>query len=322
MNKKNTDVSKEETQSVVITEDEVSEQDLALAEDFIGEEQQEQEEQNLDDEIILSDDEEESIEESNEQQKQEQEQEQEKDKTDNWTLDDYKKWQKNMEKVIGRQGQELGELRKKAAEHKEPQTPEEKIQAMTDSDLDVAINALKADILKPNAAIEDDDYSQKVIIYNDLKEERMCRKTLMIQQKNIAQESNKTVIDEFKQAWEKNIGKDECQEVISFAKERLSDASGKVSRQDLEVALHKFYPAEYKKAISMSEAEKVRQRIVNAETKKQPRISGAGSSQTPVNTISIKKLYAMDEDELANFLAPLSMDTVKKIELAMKKYKK
>jgi len=245
-----------------------------------------------------------------------------KDKFDNLPYEKLVESYKNIEKVLGKQGQELGELRKLKEQVNEPKTPEEKITSMTDAELNQTIDVFKSDILKPNAAIEDDDYGQKVILYNDLKEERTLRKIAMERESKNAQNNNKQSITEFSTVWTKALGDDKLQEVVDFATKKLSDQYGNITKNDLEVALHKLYPTHYKTALRVAVAEQDRKRIATAEATNQPRISGAGSSSVAKESISLKKLHAMDSWERQEFLRKLAVrdpKTFAKVEALLKK---
>ena len=247
--------------------------------------------------------------------------EQPKSKISDFTPEQLAKAYENLEKVVGRQGQELGELRKKTVQP-EPQTPEEKITSMSDVELNQTIDSFKADILKPNAAIEDDDYGQKVILYNDLKEERTLRKITQERESKNAQINNKQAITEFSTTWTKALGDDKLQEVVDFATKKLSDQYGNITKNDLEVALHKLYPTHYTTALRVAVAEQDRKRIATAEATKEPRISGAGSSSVAKESISLKKLHAMDSWERQEFLRKLAVrdpKTFAKVEALLKK---
>jgi len=248
--------------------------------------------------------------------------EQPKNKFDSIPDDKKAEVYQNLEKVVGRQGQELGELRKIVSKYEEPKTPEEKITSMTDAELNQTIDVFKSDILKPNAAIEDDDYGQKVILYNDLKEERTLRKIAMERESKNAQNNNKQSITEFSTVWTKALGDDKLQEVVDFATKKLSDQYGNITKNDLEVALHKLYPTHYTTALRVAVAEQDRKRIATAEATNQPRISGAGSSSVAKESISLKKLHAMDSWERQEFLRKLAVrdpKTFAKVEALLKK---
>ena len=310
MAKKKAGVSEVETQpeEVVITDGLEQEEPIIIDDD--GQEEPETDENEQDDiEIPLTDEEPQPEED-------EEPEPQPKDKFDGLPPEKLVKSYHNLEKVMGRQGQEMGELKKKLAEletKNEPQTPEEKIMAMSDAELDNFIGTFKADILKPNAAIEDDDYGQKVILYNDLKEERTLRKLSREQESKTAQVNNAQVIDKFKATWSKALDGEELNEIERFAKEKLSDKYGNITKDDLEVALHKLKPTLYTNAIRMATADKEKERIARAEATKQPRLSGAGSSENTTQTISIKKLKAMPDYERQAFLATLPLSTIKKL---------
>jgi len=220
--------------------------------------------------------------------------------------------------VVGRLGQELGDLRK-AKTADEPKTPEEKIQLMPDSELDNSIKYFESEIVKPNAAIEDDDYSTKLVLYNNLREEKMLRRIKREQNSKSAKTNNQNVITEFSATWENTLGKETLDSVIDFATSKLSDENGIISKDDLEVALHKVNPVIYKNAIKMTAGKQEKDRIAEAQTKRQPRISASGNNATAVNTISMSKLREMDAVELADLFEKLPIETVLKIEKALEK---
>ena len=234
------------------------------------------------------------------------EQPQQPDKIAGLSPEQLAKAYKNAEKLIGRLGQEVGDLRKKVeASPEAPKTPEERITAMSDADLDNALAYLKDSILKPNASIENEDYGQDVVLFNDLKEERTLRKVRREQMSTTAEVTNQKAIAEFSTAWGKALDDTKMSEVIKYAKERLSDQYGNVTKTNLEAALFNLNPALFTKSMQMATAEQERKRITEAQAKTQPRLSGAGNSVTATNTVTIKQIEAMDEWERQKFLSKL-----------------
>ena len=235
-----------------------------------------------------------------------------KSKVDTMSEEQLRKSYVNIEKVVGRLGQELGELRK-AKTTEEPKTPEEKIRAMSDKELEESIGFFKSEILKPNAAIEDDDFAQKNILYNDLKEERTLRIISKEQNSKSAKTNNKPIIQDFSATWKEALG-DDFESVVELAESKLSDKNGYITKDDLEVALHKVNPTLYRNAIKLTAAKEEKDRIVQAQTKKQPRISASGNGIATQPTITISKLKQMDAVELQDLLDTLPYETVLKIE--------
>lgn len=242
------------------------------------------------------------------------------EKTSNWQNEDFKKAWENAQKLIGRQGQELGELRKKVESlpTAELKTPEQTIKVMPDSELENSIAYLESVISKPNAQYDDEDYGKNIVIFNKLNQEKTRRLVEASHQSNNAQTHNKQIIAEFENAWKANLSDEDRAQVVKFAQDRLSDQYGNITASDLEVALHKVFPDQYKQSIKLGVTEQTRKRIEKAEATIQPRLSGAGNSQAS-ESLSLKKIMAMDADEQRALFAKLPPKTLNKIIAAMQK---
>lgn len=233
----------------------------------------------------------------------------ESDKRANWDVDDYKKAYENLEKLVGRQGQELGELRKYVQEKPADQPPEQKtvddIPNMSVSELDNYISTYEQAVAEPNLLLEDEEkYNEYQSILRKLTQTRAEKGVL----ERLKHEQRMQVIhkstEEFKK--ENSLTDDETQSIMTYAK-RLSGGE-EVGNADMEAAMLKLYPDKFYAQI----AQKQKERIASAKSKTQPRLP-SGNRTVPTGGVTVKQLAEMDDSEREAYLENASTEEVKRL---------
>lgn len=235
-------------------------------------------------------------------------QEDDADKLDKMSPEEIKKAYRNLEAVVGRQGQELGELRKKVSP--EPETKreyppdkvytEDDIPSLPDDVLDSMIKVYEDYLSIPNQSLDDaENFGIKTIQYNKLMLEKSQR---MVQKKQTTQSiaaMNKSVAESY--TAKMALSPADLAKAQDYALNKLSD-DGKLTEHDLDVAVHKLFPDKW----SNKTIEKERERIAKAKTPT-PRIP-ANASINPNKTVSISEVKAMDEDEYDYWVKNVASD--------------
>ncbi len=238
------------------------------------------------------------------------------DKTSNWDIDDFRKSYRNLEKVVGRLGQELGELRKQA-ETVPPPAPEKKeaytvedIPQMDTATLDNFIATYEAKLAEPDIAIEEsDNFGRWNIEYQKLLAEKNMRR--MTSNNGEEKKTANPLIDKYLQ--QLKLSQEQKDKLVSLAN-KLSDESG-VTEADLNAALMKVAPAEFQSRLAAQNTERIR----TAREKSQPRLGTGNSDQAPKTSISLKQLEKMDEDSRDKYLETLSLDDIRKLRAELTK---
>lgn len=226
-----------------------------------------------------------------------------RDKTEEWTPEELRKAYKNLETLVGKQGQELGELRKKVTVA--PAEPEEKkqynendIPNMPDNVLESYIATYKQWLSTPGISIEESDrFGQMTVQYQELLAERNARRTLGIAAKKALDDVNSAVVTEYKN--KASLTDEEAKKALDFAIKKLSD-DGKVTQDDLDVAVHKLFPEKYHKL----RFDKEKERLAKAGTRT-PTIPNNNRSSEP-SKISLEKINKMDSDEYDAYVESLT----------------
>lgn len=238
------------------------------------------------------------------------------DKKKNWTVDDYKKSYDNLQKALGRQGQELGELRKKLKdmEATPPATSSNKeytdadIPSMPDDVLNKFIDNYDAKFADPEYDFEAEaDKRMWQVQYAKLVAESAARRN------RPAPAQPAPAVDTHKYLAQYNLSPEDEAKVVSRA-QKLSD-NGSIDEASLEAAFISYYPAKYRERVTKESVERIR----GAKTKAQPSL-GTGNSGSPKgSSISIERLKNMDEDEAAALISRLPYDQVVKLRVQLSK---
>lgn len=221
-----------------------------------------------------------------------------KDKLDEMTPEQIKEAYRNLEALKGRQGDELGTLRKKLAElqpvvEKTAYT-EDDIPTMPDEALDKTIKNYEAYFATPGKSIDDaDNYGIHTIAYNKLLVEQGLRKHSQALTSKAMASDNENVANRYNAKLA--LSTDDLASVKQYALTKLSD-DGKLTESDMDVALHKLFPGKYSKMI----ADKERERITKAKTTT-PRLPGNATPPTK-GVVSIDHVKNMDADDLAYWI--------------------
>ena len=234
-----------------------------------------------------------------------------KDKTDEMSLEELKKSYKNLESLAGRLGQEVGELRKRVAPVEEKkQYNVNDIPSMPDNVLDNFVQQYEDYLSKPGVNIEDSDkYPAMVVQYQKLIAEKATRGSLNAAKSSVVAADNEKEVSKYKS--KSGITDAEAEAVKKFAL-KISD-NGRITESDLEVALHKLYPDQYRKMLF----DKDKQRLAKAQTKT-PLIP-AGGGQTKQTGLSIEALEALDPDDYGRYVNSLSDADFAKLQKIMNK---
>lgn len=234
-----------------------------------------------------------------------------KDKTDEMSLEELKKSYKNLESLAGRLGQEVGELRKRVAPVEEKkQYNVNDIPSMPDNVLDNFVQQYEDYLSKPGVNIEDSDkYPAMVVQYQKLIAEKATRGSLNAAKSSVVAADNEKEVSKYKS--KSGITDAEAEAVKKFAL-KISD-NGRITESDLEVALHKLYPDQYRKMLF----DKDKQRLAKAQTKT-PMIP-AGGGETKQTSLSIEKLESLDPDEYDRYVNSLSDADFAKLQKIMNK---
>lgn len=226
------------------------------------------------------------------------------DPTKDWTLEDYKNGYKNLQKVVGKQGLELGELRKIVTspvnakkEHSIDDIPE-----MDEATLSGYIEKYEAALADPALEFEDQEKFNTIKReYAILIEERAVRKAMS----RIEQKTAKEKLSGIKaQIAKKYTLTDEELTAVTNKATKLSD-NGIPSETEFEAAVYSVNPQKF----SLSKTNEINSRIMTAKTKETPRIP-SGSNQVIEKKITAKELAAMGQYERDEYLDSLSIEEV------------
>lgn len=236
-----------------------------------------------------------------------------KGKLDEMSLEQLKASYENLEKLVGKQGEELGRLRKEAAENKVHTVAD--IVNMSDEMLESYIQTYTAKLSEPEVAIEHSDkFGEWNVQYAALLNERTSR-ILRKKPEPKKEEAEK------KEAYDKHVseflgryklGKEKEEQLVSLAK-RIS-GSDKVDSIDLELALRKISPVDAAKL----QADDTTKRIKNAKEKKQPRLGTDSKDSAPSKIYSVERIEKMDEESRDKYLDSLSLEELERLQKKIK----
>lgn len=222
-----------------------------------------------------------------------------------WELDDYKKAYENLEKVIGKQGEELGEARKEEPKEEKKEYTINDVPEMDDPTLGNYLIAYETELSSPTLEYEDPDrYKLLMKEYDLLKEERAVRKAMSRIHEREAKKAFSTFKDVFKTKYDLS---DEEMAAVTTKASRLSD-EGIPTREDLEAALYRLNPQKLKASIS----DEVTQRITKAKSKEVPRIP-LGSDHEQPKGLSPKDFMKLSGFEQERYLNDCSVDEVDRL---------
>lgn len=219
------------------------------------------------------------------------------DKYKGKTAAEIAKMHREAEELIGRQGAELGELRKsKEIPSDQPKT----IQDLSDAELGTLLTYMENKIKEPGANLED-TFGDDVVFYNKVLDENRNRQTISAATSQQVNAVNEKVLADFKATLGDAITFDQLTEIGRVAK-KLSD-DGKIGIPDMQAALLKCFPDVYqtvvidkKKAVKAKEAEN------NAKMTGQPRVGTSGSSNSEqAGRYSVESLAQMQADNPRKF---------------------
>jgi hypothetical protein len=227
------------------------------------------------------------------------------DKFDGKSREEVLEAYKNLEALYGRQGQELGELKK--AKPAEP--PKEyditNLKDWPESVLEEKIQMYETYLYTPSQSIDDsENFGIRTVQYNRMMVEKAKREA-------IAHTTTKQVHENNAQVAAKYPGKSyltptELSEASQFAIDKLSD-DGSLTSADLDVAVHKLFPDKWIKL----NVDKERVRMTQAQTKRTPMVTPkAGEVRNP-GLKSPEELAKMDEMAYNAYL-----DTLNPVQLA------
>jgi len=235
-----------------------------------------------------------------------------KDKTAKWSIEEYQQAYKNLEKKLGEQGHELGELRKRVSEpEKKADDPidynPDQIPDIPDEHLKVLLRNYENYFNQKDINITDsENFGRITAEYQKLLQEQTLRNVSAKASKAQIAEKNAQAVATFSKQWDKVLTPEQVAQASEFARAKLSD-DGSVTCDDLEVAMHRLFPSIYRSKVAQEIADKERKRIADAQTKTTPRIPSSGS-ETRSSLISVDKYMAMDMDEKEQYLYNLSPD--------------
>lgn len=213
---------------------------------------------------------------------------------------------KNLEAMMGKQAQELGELRKRV-DKPDSGDPPPANKALTfadilngsDAALDAAIARYEEYLATPNQQIDDsENFGLYNVQYAKLLNERSIRNISIKAEAKAAIETNEALASKYKSG--NNLSEAEIAKLKDYAEKRLSD-NGKITEADLDVAMHKLYPDKWQRA----SIEKVKRQVAEAKTKATPRLSG-GTTSTATVVKTVDEVLSMDEDDMDSYLDTLS----------------
>jgi len=246
-----------------------------------------------------------------------------KDKAKEWSYEDLKKAYQNLEKVVGRQGQELGELRKKQSQvNSSPDSDPNRtwtvadIPEMPDNVLESFIINYKYALSDPDLPLEDPEkYTRINLEFQELNVEKGVRKAMNRLGARDKAKTENEIIQEF--ANKANLAGDDLKKVTSLAK-RMSE-TGDVTKEDLEAATFRLYPdnlRQYKTGGGKGPEAKANKPKVPA------RIPAGSRSGTPAPTSpTVKTLREMDERDRDAYLDTLDENEIDVLLEALKKKK-
>lgn len=277
---------------------------------------QEEERFFADDELDMLDD---GIDPEPDTEEQEPEEEKPADKFAGKTPEEILEAYKNLEAMMGKQAQELGELRKRVDKPDSGEPPPEgkaptfaDILNGSDTDLDAAIARYEEYLATPNMQIdESENYGLYNVQYAKLLNERSIRNIGKKAEAKAAVETNVNIANQYKNG--KNLSEAEITKLKEYAEKRLSD-DGRITEADLDVAMHKLYPDKWQRA----SIEKVKKQVAEAKTKATPRLSG-GTTSTATIVKTVEEVLSMDEDDMDSYLDTLSADDLAELRTKINK---
>lgn len=238
------------------------------------------------------------------------------DKFKGKSLEEIKNAYKNLETMMGKQAQELGELRKAVTQPAEPSKKHwtaADIPVIPDADLDYVIAQHEAYLLTPDQALTDSENFPAITIqYNKLMAEKAKREALKATKSITVTQANNAVVSNYH--GNDAVTADELDQMKQYALQRLTD-TGEITKDDLDVAMHKLFPGKW----VMLNADKERKRIAKAQTEATPRIvpdkAGGGSKalKTP------EELGKMSDIEYEQYLDSLSDTELKALKERIRK---
>lgn len=294
----------------VVQETETSQDDRFFSddEDLLNGETQDE----VEDDETVSDEE---VEESTEEIVEDSEETKPKDKLSSMTEEQLRESYRNLEALVGKQGQELGELRKEVASKKSDTTEEKRtikdVLSGSDDDLLAEMKKYEDYFGEPNIHITDSDNWN---VY-DAQYKMMLREFSLRQAKTETVNAKKVEQDNARiQAYSKELGLsiDETDKVVKLAS-KISD-DGTTTQADLEAAMLKLYPGKYR----AWNIDKDRQRINEAKAKVTPRV-GSGGEPSITGTVSAKSFLAMEPEEQERVLDGMTDDQVEMLKQQINK---
>lgn len=217
------------------------------------------------------------------------------------------------EKLIGKQGQELGDLKKRAeqpVERNEAKT----INTLEDTELDATIEYVKEQIRKPNAALDDESYGNNIILYDELKEEKRKRSLLVERKMQTVSSANEKVMADFKAKYGEAITFDMLSEIGKTAG-RLSE-DGIIGIQQMQAALLAIYPEKFDTLVMKKSVDrKVEDAKSAAKIAEQPRVGTTGSN-SPVKTparYTVSEIAALPQYEQVKILRSMTPEQREKL---------
>ena len=241
----------------------------------------------------------------------------EPDKFKNKTREEIIESYKNLEALSGKQAQTIGELRKQA-QPKEEQLPEggytiKDIPNIPDNTLDSIIATYEEYLSTPGKSIDDsDNFGDITIQYSKLVAEKTMRIALNKTSGKDIETKNAVTVHEYQN--KEAVTEAEYAEMIQYAKTKLSD-NGEITKNDLDVAMLKLFPAKYHKAL----VDKDKKRIADAKTQATPRLTPSGDGTGAPSVKSIKEINKMTDDQLDKYLESLSVEDLKAVKAQLNK---
>jgi hypothetical protein len=209
---------------------------------------------------------------------------------------------KALEKKLGEQGKELGDLRK-------GYTPPVKDKgSKTLGNISNRISELEEKIYSDDFDRFDEEDKKLQKEYDKLNREFGVLSAEEKYNHNLAQRENVKAVEKFTQKFSE-LSESEMEVVKDFAVNRLSE-NGLITEADLEASLMRNDPARYKKFMEISVKTNERDRIQNAHKNKQPRMSASGQTNKRVN---ISEMLRNNPDKAKGLLKKLSLSQLKKL---------
>lgn len=216
---------------------------------------------------------------------------------------------KNLEALYGRQGQELGELKKPKPAEPAKEYNLANLKEWPENVLDEKIQMYEEYLATPDKAIDDgENFGTYTVQYNRMMVEKAKREAIAHTTFKQVHESNTQV--QAKYPGKAYLTDTELNEASQFAITKLSD-DGSLTEQDLDVAVHKLFPDKW---LTLN-IDKERVRMTQAQTKRTPMVTPkAGEARPSAGNKSVEELSKMDEDSYKAYLDTLSPAQLDKLQ--------